>query len=64
MKWVCASQTNNGVGGAICVPVRLGGNSGKIVGAFGIGTVREHDYSAAEINTLQDIANSIAMQLA
>ncbi len=56
-----AKQT--GVGGAICVPVRLGGNSGKIVGTFGIGTVREHDYSAAEINALQDLANSIAAQL-
>src|SRR5580704_13172322 len=50
----------SGVGGAICVPVRIGG---KIVGTFGIGTVREHDYSAAEINALQDIANSLATQL-
>jgi L-methionine (R)-S-oxide reductase len=50
----------SGVGGAICVPVRIGG---KIVGTFGIGTVREHDFSAAEINALQDIANSLATQL-
>jgi len=56
-----AKQT--GVGGAICVPVRLGGNGGKIVGTFGIGTVREHDYLAAEINALQEIANSIAARL-
>lgn len=49
-----AKQT--GVGGAICVPVRSGD---KIVGTFGIGTVREHEYSAAEINSLQDIANSL-----
>ena len=56
-----AKQT--GVGGAVCVPVRIGGNTGKIVGTFGIGTMREHQYSAAEINTLQDIANSIAAQL-
>jgi L-methionine (R)-S-oxide reductase len=56
-----AKQT--GVGGAVCVPIRIGGNTGKIVGTFGIGTRREHDYSAAEINALQDIANSIANQL-
>jgi GAF domain-containing protein len=53
-----AKQTD--VGGALCVPIRDGG---KIVGTFGIGTVREHEYSAAEINTLQDIANSLAAQL-
>ena len=53
-----AKQT--GVGGAICVPIRSGG---KIVGTFGIGTMREYEYSAAEINALQDIANSVAAQL-
>jgi len=53
-----AKQT--GVGGAICVPIRSGG---KIIGAFGIGTVREHEYSAAEINALQEIATSVASQL-
>lgn len=56
-----AKQT--GVGGALCVPVRLGGNSGKVVGTFGIGTVREYEYSAAEINALQDLANSLAAAL-
>ena len=56
-----AKQT--GVGGAVCVPVRLGGYMGKIVGTFGIGTMREYEYSAAEINALQDIANSLAAQL-
>jgi len=56
-----AKQT--GVGGALCVPIRIGGNTGKIVGTFGIGTQREHEYSAAEINALQDIANSIAPSL-
>ena len=56
-----AKQT--GVGGAICVPIRIGGYPGKIVGTFGIGTMREYQYSAAEINALQDIANSIAGQL-
>jgi signal transduction protein with GAF and PtsI domain len=53
-----AKQT--GVGGAVCVPIR---NGEKIVGTFGIGTQREHNYSAAEINALQDIANSLAAQL-
>lgn len=54
-----AKQT--GVGGAVCVPIRSGE---KIVGTFGIGTVREHEYSATEINALQDIANALAAQLA
>ena len=53
-----AKQT--GVGGAVCVPVR---QAGKIIGTFGVGTRREHEYSAAEINALQDIANSIATSL-
>jgi L-methionine (R)-S-oxide reductase len=50
-----AKQT--GVGGAVCVPIRSGE---KIVGTFGIGTAREREYSAAEINALQEIANSLA----
>jgi GAF domain-containing protein len=54
-----AKQT--GVGGAVCVPIRQGD---RIVGTFGIGTAREYEYSAAEINALQDLANSIAAQLA
>ena len=53
-----AKQT--GVGGAVCVPIR---NGDKIIGTFGIGTAREYNYSAAEINALQDIANSLAGQL-
>ena len=53
-----AKQT--GVGGAICVPVRSGE---KIVGTFGIGTVREREYSAAEINSLQEIARLIGAHL-
>jgi signal transduction protein with GAF and PtsI domain len=53
-----AKQT--GVGGAVCVPIR---NGEKIIGTFGIGTKREYNYSAAEINALQDIANSLAAQL-
>jgi L-methionine (R)-S-oxide reductase len=53
-----AKQT--GVGGAVCVPIRDGE---KIAGTFGIGTMREREYSAAEINAMQDIANSAAQWL-
>jgi len=49
-----AKQT--GVGGAMCVPVRDGE---KIAGTLGIGTRREHEYSAQEINALQEIARLI-----
>lgn len=49
-----AKQT--GVGGALCVPIRRGD---QIIGTFGVGTIREHDYTAAEINLLQDIANMV-----
>jgi L-methionine (R)-S-oxide reductase len=49
-----AKQT--GVGGALCVPIR---NGDKIVGTLGIGTIREHEYSAAEINSLQDIGRQL-----
>ena len=56
-----AKQT--GVGGAVCVPVHQGGNSGTILGTLGIGTVREYEFSAAEINALQDLANSLAAAL-
>jgi GAF domain-containing protein len=49
-----AKQT--GVGGALCVPIRDGD---KIVGTFGIGTMREHEYSAAEINSLQEISRTL-----
>ena len=54
-----AKQT--GVGGALCVPIREGD---KIIGTLGIGTQREHEYSAKEINSLQDLANTLAAQLA
>jgi GAF domain-containing protein len=54
-----AKQT--GVGGALCVPIRHGD---QIIGTFGIGTQREHEFSAAEINALQDIANSVATKIA
>ncbi len=50
-----AKQT--GVGGALCVPIK---RDGKTIGTFGIGTQREHEYSAAEINSLQEITDQIA----
>ena len=45
-----------GVGGALCVPIRDGD---KVIGTLGIGTAREHEYSAKEINVLQDIAGKL-----
>jgi L-methionine (R)-S-oxide reductase len=54
-----AKQT--GVGGALCVPIYAGD---KLVGTFGIGTMREHEYTAAEINELQDIAKTLGKTLA
>ncbi len=54
-----AKQT--GVGGAVCVPIRSGD---RVIGTLGIGTQREYEYSAKEINSLQDIANTLAAQLA
>ena len=53
-----AKQT--GVGGALCVPLRDGD---KTVGTIGIGTVREHEYSVAEINSLQEIGQLIGAQM-
>jgi L-methionine (R)-S-oxide reductase len=46
-----AKQT--GVGGALCVPIRAGS---KIVGTFGIGTVRPYEYTADETRQLEAIA--------
>src|SRR5271163_362040 len=45
-----AKQT--GVGGALCVPIRDGD---KIVGTIGIGTIRQHEYTAEETRTLEEI---------
>jgi GAF domain-containing protein len=50
-----AKQT--GVGGSLCVPMR---KSGKIVGTLGIGTVRPYEYTAEEMEHLEEIADSIA----
>jgi L-methionine (R)-S-oxide reductase len=49
-----ARQT--GVGGALCVPLR---NSDTIVGTIGIGTVRQHEYTADETQRLEEIARLI-----
>ena len=53
-----AKQT--GVGGALCVPIRRDGN---MIGTFGIGTQREHEYSAAATNALIDVANAVGATL-
>jgi signal transduction protein with GAF and PtsI domain len=50
-----AKQT--GVGGAMCVPIRDGE---KVTGTLGIGTRREYEYSAKEINALQEISGRIS----
>lgn len=50
-----AKQT--GVGGALCVPIRA---DSKIIGAFGIGTVRPYEYTADETRQLEAIADSVA----
>jgi L-methionine (R)-S-oxide reductase len=54
-----ARQT--GVGGALCVPLRHGP---AIVGTLGIGTAREHEYTSAETQALEEVANVMAMHLA
>ena len=53
-----AKQT--GVSGALCVPIRQGDT---VIGTLGIGTAREYEYSAAEINDLQAIANGLATRI-
>src|SRR5271168_4516592 len=49
-----AKQT--GVGGALCVPLRDGD---KTVGTFGIGTIRQHEYTPDETHELEEIARLI-----
>jgi GAF domain-containing protein len=53
-----AKQT--GVGGALCVPLR---REGKIIGALGIGTVREHEYTPEETRRLEEIGTLIATSI-
>jgi L-methionine (R)-S-oxide reductase len=45
-----------GVGGSICVPIR---KDGKVVGTFGIGTMRQHDYTPEETKRLEAVADLI-----
>ncbi len=54
-----AKQT--GVGGALCVPLR---QNLAIVGTLGIGTAREHEYTSAETQALEEVASVIAAHLA
>jgi L-methionine (R)-S-oxide reductase len=53
-----ARQT--GVGGALCVPIRHGD---KTLGTLGIGTTREHEYSADETRELEEIGRLIGAHL-
>ena len=53
-----AKQT--GVGGALCVPVRVGDN---IVGTLGIGTLRAYAYTPEETRRLEDIGRHIGLCL-
>ncbi len=49
-----ARQTS--VGGALCVPLR---NGDKIVGAIGIGTMRQYEYTLDETRLLEEIGRVI-----
>jgi len=50
-----ARQT--GVGGALCVPIRAGD---VIVGALGIGTLRQHEYTAEQTKELEELGRLIS----
>jgi signal transduction protein with GAF and PtsI domain len=52
-----AGAKQTGVGGALCVPIRVGS---EIVGTFGIGTVRPYEYTADETRQLEAIAARVA----
>ena len=49
-----------GIGGMVCVPLRF---EGKIIGAFGIGTARPHEYTPEEIRALEDLGRLIGERL-
>jgi GAF domain-containing protein len=51
-----AKQT--GVGGALCVPIRHGD---KMVGTFGVGTLRQYEYTAEETRALEEIGRIIGV---
>jgi signal transduction protein with GAF and PtsI domain len=68
---ICNLQTDNsgvakpgarqtGVGGALCVPIR---KDGKIIGTFGIGTMRQHEYTDEETRRLEEIANVVGASI-
>jgi L-methionine (R)-S-oxide reductase len=46
----------SGVGGALCVPLRAGG---KIMGTLGVGTIRQHEYTAEETKLLEDVGRLV-----
>jgi len=50
-----ARQT--GVGGALCVPILL---DGTLVGTLGVGTRREHEYTAEETARLEEAGRLLA----
>jgi L-methionine (R)-S-oxide reductase len=50
-----ARQT--GVGGALCVPVRL---EGRLVGTLGVGTRREYEYTPEETARLEEAGRLLA----
>ena len=50
------SARQTGVGGALSVPIR---NAGRVVGTIGVGTKREHEYTAAETAKLEAVAHAI-----
>jgi len=54
-----ARQT--GVGGALCVPLR---KDEKIIGTLGIGTMRQHEYTAEQTKSLEEIGKLIAASVA
>ena len=49
-----AKQT--GVGGALCVPLR---NGDVVVGALGVGTIRQYEYTPEETRALEEISRVI-----
>ena len=50
------SARQTGVGGALSVPIR---NAGRVVGTVGVGTKREHEYTADETAKLEAVAHVI-----
>lgn len=49
-----------GVGGSICVPIMSGG---RAVGAVGVGTLAEHEFTTAEIADLSAAAQTIGARI-